>query len=223
MIPMKTNSILLTFAIAGGLSLLAHSSLAQSRGWYVSADAGAAIAEDVDLKRFVTPTPGAKMELETGGRLSAAGGFNFNDYFGVQLETGFIFNDVKGVTGVGDFDAVLGHSPLLVSAVVRYDQPRSPIVVFGGAGAGGDISIISLDWARGPNGVIVDGDSSTAVFAWQVFAGARYKITDRISLGASYKFFWADSASFDVDHTSGDIKIGKAQVHSVLVDFNIKF
>jgi opacity protein-like surface antigen len=220
---MKTPSLSLASALACTLNLLAASALAQSRGFYVSADAGAALAEDVDLKQYVTSTPGAKMKLETGGRFSFAGGFNFNDYFGAQIESGFIFNDVKSVSGTGSFDAALGHSPLIVSAVVRYDQPRSPIVVFGGVGAGGDISIISLDWARGPNGVIVDGDSSDAVFAWQAFAGVRYKINDRISLGASYKYYWADSASFDVDYTSGDIKIGETQVHSVLVDFNFKF
>ena len=220
---MKTPSRLLALALTCALSLLAGPALAQSRGFYLNADAGAALADDVDLKRFVTPTPGAKMKLETGGRFSVAGGYNFNDYFGAQVETGFIFNDVKSVSGTSYFDAAVGHSPLLVSAVLRYDQPRCPVVVFGGAGVGGDISIISLDWARGPNGVFVDGDSSTAVFAWQAFAGVRYKINERISLGASYKFYWADSASFDVDHTPGDIKIGEARVHSVLVDFNFKF
>jgi len=61
------------------------------------------------------------------------------------------------------------------------------------------------------------------VFAWQAFAGARYKFNRNMSIGAAYKFFWADEANWDVEHTSGDIKSGSAQTHSFVVDFNLKF
>ena len=190
-----------------------------SQHFYVKADTGVSFPEDVDLHRFLTPTPNGKFRLDTGGSFNVAGGYNFNDFVGAQIETGFTYNEVKGTDG----DLALSHVPLLVDIVLRYDRPNCKLVPYLGAGAGGDTSIIYLDWVRAPNGAIVDGSASDVVFAWQVFAGARYRLNDNMSVGAGYKFFWADGASWDVDHSFGDIKTGKAQVHTVSVEFNWTF
>jgi opacity protein-like surface antigen len=112
---------------------------------------------------------------------------------------------------------------MLVDVVFRYDKPQSKWVPYAGAGAGGDASIIELDHIRAPNGTVVDGDGSTVVFAWQLFAGVRYKFNDMMSIGAGYKYYSVDGASWDVSHTSGDIESGTARIHSVGVNFNMKF
>lgn len=220
---MKT--MLNSFALVGvcGLGLFALPQAGHSQGFYLNGGVGAALAENVNLHRFVVPTPGAKIKLNPGARLSVAGGYNINDYLGAEIETGFIVNEVKSVTGAGSIDAALGHSPLLANVVLRYDKPDCKWVHYVGAGAGGDVSVIALDHVRAPNGTVVDGAGSTVVFAWQAFAGVRYKLTERISVGAGYKFFSADGASWDVRHTAGDIKADTARVHSLLVDFNFKF
>ena len=190
-----------------------------SQGFYFDANAGVAFAEDVELRRFVFPTPGAKFELDEGPRVSAAGGFRFNDFIALQAETGIIANEVKGSGG----DAFLSHVPVLLDFVLRYDRPNCRVVPYIGIGAGGDVSILDLDHVRGPSGIIVDGNGSDFVFAWQAFAGARYKFNQNMSIGAGYKFYSAESASWDVDNLSGDIKTGRADVHSVGVDFNMTF
>ena len=220
---MKTTLRSLALVSGGCLGLWVWTDAALSQGFYVNGGVGAAIAEDVDLRKFVTRTPGARIELDPGARLSVAGGYNFNDYLGVQAETGFIYNNIKDITGTGGVDGSLAHSPLLVSAVVRYDQPNCNWVFFGGVGAGGDASLIYFDHTRGPNGFPVDGEDSRLVFAWQAFGGVRYKFARNMSIGASYKFFYADGASYDVGYTSGDIKTDAARIHCVLVDFNFKF
>jgi opacity protein-like surface antigen len=214
-----------SLAFVGGccLGLFVWPEMGRSQNFYFDADVGVSLADDVKVRQFVVPTPGAKVKLDPGPRLSVAGGYSFNEYLGAQLETGFIYNDVKSVTGAGSIDAALAHVPMLADLVVRYDKPDCKWVPYAGVGVGGDVSVIALDHVRAPNGAVVDGSGSDVVFAWQVFVGARYKFTQNMSIGGGYKFFSADGASWDVRHTSGDIRSGTAQVHSFGVDFNITF
>jgi opacity protein-like surface antigen len=209
---------------AAGLSLLLLNCASPCRGQsgYLNFDLGAAVPQDVDLHQYISPTPGAKLRLDTGVRMGAAVGCNFNRYVGVEFETGFISNGIKDAN-----DSWFTHVPLMVNAVLRYDTPRCRLVPYAGAGVGGDVSTLSLDYVRGPGGVVVDGTSSTFVFAWQAFAGARYRFNSRMSAGIGYKFYWADDASWDVDSIYGGshshIKTGAALVHSAVVNFNMKF
>jgi opacity protein-like surface antigen len=203
------------------LGLFASPCTGRSQNFYFDADAGVSLADDVKLRRFINPTPGGKLKLDVDPRLSVAGGYNFNEYIGAQLETGLIANEVKNLGGNGD--ASLSHVPMLADVVIRCDRPNCNWVPYAGIGAGGDVSVITLDHVRGPSGGAVDGTGSTVVFAWQAFAGARYKLNDRMSIGGGYKFFSASGATWDVEHTSGDIKAGTAQIHSFGVNFNLKF
>lgn len=214
------NLNLSSVRVAAGccLALLIVPAFAQDRGFYFNGSVGPALAEDVSLRSFVVPTPGRKLDLDPGARLSVAGGYNFCEYFGTELQTGFIFNNVDGLSG----DAALSHVPVLGNAVLRYDKPDLKWVPYAGAGAGGDFSVIALDDVRFPGGV-VDGSDASFVFAWQVFAGARYKLNEKMSLGGGYKYFTADGADWNVRRTAGDIETGRARVHSVSVDFTMKF
>src|SRR4051794_37680074 len=112
-----------SLALVGGccLGLFAWAEVGHSQGFYFNANAGVSLADDVDIHRFLVPTRGAKVELDPGARLSVAGGYNFCDYLGAQLETGFIFNNVKNVTGGGNIDASLSHVPMLADIVLRCD------------------------------------------------------------------------------------------------------
>jgi opacity protein-like surface antigen len=214
-------SLVLLCGCAVGLSALASSG--QAQGFYFNANAGVALADDVRLKEFLTPTPGVDIEFDPGARLSVSGGYNINDFLSVGLETGFMVNEVDKVDGTGNFDASLGHVPFMGNVTLRYDKPDCNWVPYVGAAAGGDASVLSLDHVRGPNGAVVDGDDTTAVFAWQLFAGLRYKFHPNMSIGGGYKFYSASSASWEVSRSSGDIEIGTARVHSIGVDFTLKF
>jgi opacity protein-like surface antigen len=213
------NLNLSTVRVAAGccFALLTLPAVAQDRGFYFNADAGVALADDVSVESFLGAR-GGDLELDPGMRLSVAGGYNFCEYFGLQAETGFIFNSIDGSDG----DAALSHVPLLLDAVFRYDKPNSRWVPFVGAGLGGDLSVISFDQVHYGGGVL-DGSDSSLVFAWQLFGGVRFKLNDRMSLGGGYKFYSADGAEWNVEHTSRDIETDTARVHSILVDFNMKF
>jgi len=209
--------------VAGfGVSLLALPDTARSQGFYLKGDTGVAFSEDVDVRRFLGPAPGVKIDLETGGRFSVAGGYNFNDWIGVQLETGVIYNEIDSITGAGNVEGSLSHVPLLASVVLRYDKPNCPVVPYVGIGMGGDSSSIWLDDVR-VGAFVVDGSDAELVFAWQAFAGLRYRINQHMSVGGGYKYFYAEGAEYDVEDIAADIELGKAQVHSFVVDFTWTF
>ena len=219
------KQIIRSSALVGSFcaTLFALPHFGYSQNFYLNADAGIAFAEKVDLDQFLVSTPGAKLELDPGVHFGVAGGYNFNAYLGVQLSTGFIANNIDNLSSGDNVDAVLTHVPLMAEFVARYDKVDCKVMPYVGIGAGGDLSIIALDEVRAPNGALVDGSDTSLEFAWQVFAGARYKFNQPMSLGGGYRFFWADGASWDVHHSAGDIKTGRALVHSVTVDFNMKF
>src|SRR5688572_28330308 len=105
-----------SLALAGscGVGLLAMPHMAQGQNFYVTGDVGPAFSEDVKLHRFLVRTPGAEIRLDPGARLSLAGGYAFNDFFAVPVESGFIVNDIRRMGGNNRVDGALLHSPLLV-------------------------------------------------------------------------------------------------------------
>ena len=205
--------------IACGLGLAGLCTSQGAQGFYANANLGLALAQDVDLDEFIVRTPGAELELNPGMRFSAGGGFYFNDWVSLGLETGFIFNEIDG----SDHDAYLSHVPLLANIILRYDKPNFSLVPYVGAAIGGDLSVISLNDVRAPNGALVDGSDSDLVFAWQLFAGIRYKLTPQMSIGGGYKFYATESAKWNVENSAGDIEVGRSYIHSFGVDFTFKF
>jgi opacity protein-like surface antigen len=201
---------------AGGMCLMAWPGSGRSQGLYFNTEIGAALADQVKFKEFFGPTGGPKFDLDTGVRFGASCGYNFNRYLGVEGETGFIYNEFQNL------DASLAHVPLMINVVVRYDVPRCKLVPYAGIGGGGDLSIITLNNVGG-NGVIADGTDTTSAWAWQAFAGVRFKFNKQMSAGLGYKYYSVDSASWDFAGFSDSIKIGQANVHSILFEFNMKF
>ena len=224
---MKKRYIGLTGVIGMGalvMAALAMPARGEGSGPYFNADAGVALADDVALKRFGVPVSGVKVKFDTGFRVSVGGGYNFNEYIGVGLETGFIYNSVDMLKGSGgsssDIDSSLSHIPLMANVTLRYDKPDCKWVPYLGFGAGADVSILTADSL---DGVDVDYRESDVVFAWQAFAGVRYKITPSISIGAGYKYYRAESASWDADGVSDTIKFGAAGSHNIVATFNWSF
>ncbi|MBC8002751.1 MAG: outer membrane beta-barrel protein, partial [Opitutaceae bacterium] len=119
----------------------------------------------------------------------------------------------------------LTHVPFIFNVVFRCDRTNSNWLPYIGAGAGCDASIINLDHTITPvPGVTVDGTDVSMVFAWQAFAGVRYRIDPNMSIGAGYKYYQAQGGSWDVQYSgSNSIQFGQARVHGILVEFNMKF
>ena len=188
----------------------------EKQGPYFGGDLGVALTDDTDLKEFPGAGGGTEVEFDTGMRLSLGGGWKFTDWFRAGGEFGFIAHDIKGT------DGIFYQCPLM--AVVEFQLPnKSPIVPFIGGGPGFSTAVIAFDDDNLADGDTVDGAASDAVFAWQVYGGLRYKIDDNISVGLVYKYFEADSPTWEVDDTSQDIRFGRTRTHSISATFSMGF
>lgn len=215
---MKSNGrFLLSLSACTGLALAMNYSVrADEVGPYAGVDLGPAITQDSDLREFPGAAPGHKVKFDPGARLSLGGGYRFTDWFRAGGETGFIINSIDGA------DAAVSHVPFLAEVEFRLPNP-SPIVPFIGGGPGFAVSSISIDDDNLAGGTRVDGDASDAVFAWQVFGGVRWKLSDNMHLGVVYKYFEAESPSWEVRHTTEDIRFGRTRSHSISASFSMDF
>ena len=192
---------------------------------YVRGDLGFAITEDMDVNMDPTFAPGTggnvKMELDPGMRFSVAGGAMFGDFFGLELETGFMYNEIDSISGFTDVDGWVTQVPFLLNAQFEF-KTKVGLTPFIGGGAGGVGVGLDLDDADSPT-VSLDGWESDFVFAWQIFGGLRFEINENLSVGLVYKYFWSDDGEWDVDDTSRDIRFDGTRTHSISAVVTYRF
>jgi opacity protein-like surface antigen len=187
---------------------------------YFRGDVGPAITEDIDASFF--PGVGSvTLDLDPGMRFSVAGGATFGDYFGLELETGWMFNEIDSISGFNDVDGYLTQVPFLVNAMFQFKN-NTGLTPFIGAGAGGSATGINLDDADAGT-FDVDGSAADVVFAWQVFAGLKYELNENLSVGLMYKYFWSDDGEWDVEDTAQDIQFEGTRTHSISAVVSYRF
>jgi opacity protein-like surface antigen len=197
-------------------------------GPYLHFDAGPAVTEDTDLKRFAGPSPGVEVEFDPGLHFGAAGGFQVTPWFAAELETGFTANYIdrlRGTSGIALHNSSFSNVPLLANVVFRYPTPIG-LIPFIGAGAGMSFSTLDADEITDHSTFVVDGTDTDAVFAYQAFAGLRYRLNEQMDLGLQYKYFYSDSASWDVDvyfYSNDRIKFDSIHSHLVAFTFTLRF
>ena len=212
----QTSALMGLSSMALTLSLSSFMVRGDEAGPYFNADLGPAFTEDTKLKEFPDAVPGGKVRFDPGARLSLGGGWRFNDWLSAGGETGVIANDLS------DADGSFSQVPLLANVEFRLPN-QSPFVPFIGGGPGLSVSVINLDHDSLAGGSNVHGSTADTVWAWQIYGGARYKLTDNMSLGFVYKYFEAGSPTWDVRRTSQDIRFGDAHTHSFGVSFSMNF
>ena len=208
----------------------------QESGPYVKAEVGPTITEDVTLTDFLG-LGGGKIEFDPGMRFGIGGGYSFADFVAIGGETGFSFNYIDSISGNfrGEGDSSIGQVPLLANVVFKLPN-RTGLVPFAGAGAGLSFPYfyaddIVFDPTPGSPGngdeTIVDGSESDVVFAWQAFAGLKYALNDRMSLGLAYKYLHAESPEWEAEDVftglDSEISIGDLKTHAVTFIFTFKF
>ena len=213
---MKTqmHTVFIGLLVAG--STLAAFAEEQLQGPYVGGDLGMALTDDVKLRQFPGASGNGKVEFDPGVRLSLNGGWRFNNWFRAGGEFGIISHTIDGA------DAAMSQMPLLAN--VEFQLPnRSRILPFIGGGPGFSVSVIDIDDDFLNDGDFVDGSAADAVFAWQAYAGVRFRINGSMSVGAVYKYFEADESSWDVENSSSDIRFGRTKTHSFSASFSMDF
>ncbi|MGH8247899.1 MAG: porin family protein [Gammaproteobacteria bacterium] len=193
-------------ALAAALALPAS---AAEPGLYFSADAGANWAQDADIES------GGALETDIGFRFSAGVGYNLNKNWGVEFDTGWVWNSIDKLGGSSlSGDSSFSHIPFMVNVVYRYPIGAKFETYIGG-GAGGVYSILNIDE---PGGSDDDGD---VVFGWQAIAGVRYLLSETMSVGVGYKYLGTTEGEYDIG--GGSINIDGVHNHSFGGVFNWKF
>jgi opacity protein-like surface antigen len=95
-----------------------------------------------------------------------------------------------------------------------------------GGGAGFSVSLLDADHIV-INDISMDGTGSDTVFAYQAFAGMRYRINDKMGISVEYRYFATESPSFKADVAVGTdtdrVRFGGASSHAVSIAFELKF
>ncbi len=199
----------------------------QSTGFYVKADLGGNLTQDTDLKEFFGPVaPGTKVKFDPGFRGGLTGGYQVTDWFAGEVEVGFLENQINSITGADRIrDAWFANVPFLVNGKLQYPN-ASPLTPYLGAGVGFSEAIIDVGRID-LGGTSLHGNIADTVFAYQAFAGLRYKLNDRMGLSLEYRYFAAGAANWQADFTSGTasdtMRMGRTHTHAISAAFDFRF
>lgn len=205
----------------------ALSASAEDRGFYIKGDLGGNITEDIELKEFFGPvTPGSKVKLDPGFRAGVAGGYQVFDWFAAEAELGLFENTINSITDATRIhDARFANLPLLFNAKLQYPN-RTGLTPYLGAGLGFSEAIFDVDNIT-IGGTTLSGSDNTTVFAYQAFAGLRYRLNDRMGLSVAYRYFVAEGPTWHANITSGAgsdaLSFGSSQTHAFSLAFEYRF
>jgi opacity protein-like surface antigen len=214
------------FACYSVMFLSLFTAAGQEHGFYLKGDLGAAWTCNTELREFFGPVaPGSKVKLDTGVRFGVVGGYHVTDWFAAEFETGSTANSIDSITGATRVDAVLSRVPMLLNA--RFEWPtKCPVTPYLGGGVGGAVTIIDADPIE-IGGTRLRGSEADMVFAYQAFAGLRYKINEHMGVSLEYHYFASGAPEWKADVTSGTasdrFRLGGIESHSVSVAFTYRF
>jgi opacity protein-like surface antigen len=218
----KENATVYSLIIASGLLLTTHAhgaemNLGASAGFYGAANVRANFIDDANLKQVFSST-GGKIRFDPGAGFGVRGGFRFCEWFSLEGETGFTGNSIKSMTGAS-VDAEFLQVPFMANAVFSFPNTIN-LFPYVGAGIGGTTCIFDADHITVGSTTAFGSESATA-FAYQVFAGLEYRITERISVGGFYNYRAVDAPEWD--RSSFVIETGEIRNHSVGVSATFRF
>lgn len=173
-------------------------------GWTTEFDMGYAIGAAIGRRygalrgelEFVWQSNGVDRHYDV-----AAGGIPLADEDAGVLITGSpnIGASVSDIVAAGQGDV----RTIFVMANAIYDfRNSSPITPYVGAGAG--VGFVDVNFV--PSGVTIVDDNATE-FAWQVMAGASWRMTDNGEIYAGYRYRATSDASVSADLFSADLEI----------------
>lgn len=194
----------------------------QHVGPYVRTDIGPSFFENGRITGFGGPTP-SPVEYDTGLAADVALGWDFNQYLGADMELGYVGAQINNVPGFFSDNSHISNVPFLANVMLSLPIPHSNIVPYVGAGAGGTDVIFDTD-GFGNGAATVFGTEDDVVFAWQAFAGVRFKLSENLSLGLGYKYFATGDPSFNYPPSPAfPVSFEGVRTHSVLLTLLLKF
>ena len=220
----------LVIGMAMASTMLATPALARDNSFYVQVEGGVMLVEDLDFDiNGIEDDSTADFDTgyDFGGlvgydfgpiRLEAEGSYREADVS--QLTVGTVrFPNPPGSGAPGVYPTTGEASALsfMVNALADFG-PDDSLQAFVGGGVGVSRTKVTtaIDLSR-PNGL---EDSDTG-FAWQILAGLRAPLSDRIDAGIKYRFFNQDNVS--LVNAYADTLEGNFRSHSILGTLTYNF
>jgi len=226
---MKTNPrSLALFTLSGSLAMLvSQTAQAQLDRLYVKGDVGGNLTRDTTLNEFFGQplASNAKITFDPGIRVGLVAGYQLTSWFAVEGETGVMANTINSITGASQVDAWYSNVPLLFN--VRLQCPIwEKVKPYIGGGVGGSFPVIDANQIT-IGGTSMTGSQGTAVFAYQAFAGVRFKLNEQMGLALEYHYLHSDAASWNAEFSTGTasntLEFGPTQTHSLSIAFDYHF
>lgn len=198
---------------------LASPALARDDSWYVGVEAGAMIVEDIDNLRGRDQI--GVLDTDYGYDVGGVVGYDFGPF---RLETEVSYRRAEeagysdNTVSLGDDNVGGGTEALsfMLNGLVDFG-PDDGLQGFVGGGVGvGRVKVAVLTPFPG-----LDVDDSDSGFAWQVLAGVRAPLSDKIDIGLRYRFY----NQYGNDLVAGDgtdAKVG-FRSHSLLATLSYNF
>ena len=186
---------------------------------YVGFDAGVAYQQNVTLSDSVGDRE--TISYDAGPRMDVQFGYQITTNWAVELETGFLANQVQSsyVLGTDYWDVYLYQFPLMANVLYSH-QLGQHWLLYAGGGIGPVFSYYENDnWDTTP---------SATSFGYQGMAGLKYRFNERCEMGVGYKFLGMTSytvgsgVAYD-GYTRTDYTSDGNMSHSVLLIFTWRF
>lgn len=185
------------------ITLGSQGAVLDTNKFYLNFDTGAVLQQDANFEEFA-PTIAyiyrGKITFNPGIRDDFLLGYNLNDSWSTELETGVIWNSVDTITASsfsGNTSIDLYQIPILVNVVYRVPL-TARLNACVGLGAGGVFGV----WDSETTGLFGGNIRNTDLdfkFGYQAEAGLKYSLTKQITVGVAYKFFGSLDQGWSLD------------------------
>jgi opacity protein-like surface antigen len=242
---MKTGQILIAIVSLFTLSI-AHAQylwdMPPGMGPYFRVGIGPALFQDSNLKGFGYPVvsgpapnpgysgPSGKVQYKVGASGAAAIGFAINRYVGLDFQTGYTWARMNSVENYAANGSSMGNVPFLANLTLSLPIRHTNIIPYVGAGVGGSDSVFDAHnfYPQSAQGHTIFDNEDDVVFAWQAFAGVRFKLNPNISMGVGYDFFMTGNPTFRYPLSAPpppnlDVEFEGVRTHSIMITLQANF
>lgn len=183
-------------------------------GWY---EFGPSLVEQTKVTEFAgAPLPGGELKLNPGLHFGVAMGQELTRWLSLEVESGFNYNSIDEISGATASNGDISRVPVLANLVFRWSN-QSGWTPVAGVGLGGQWQHFSAEGVT-IGATTLDDTSDTWSFTYQGYAGVRYDLNERISLGIFYRYNVADAPAWKFDSLPvGRLKTDDLRTHSLSV------
>ncbi len=180
-----------SMALAGATLLVLCGPAAAGQGWYIGAEAGWSMPNDIKWKFPEFPGNTGRINSDDSLLFGGTVGFKIPDGLRIEFEASHVSYNINTISVNGTVYPADGDTAQTVLfGNLIYDLPianRWAIALGGGIGGGWVTPDISV--ATGPTSL----QETEAAFAWQLLAGVVYSITPQLDFQIDYRFRSVDT------------------------------